>query len=107
MLPIASQSFASLLEQTSDDIHVLVRADTGGALQRIREGLQSIAADGVTCPEGWEHRVRLVCGDLSAPNLGLSTAAWCSLAEGVHTIYHNGGGAGGTSGNSASTSLSS
>jgi thioester reductase-like protein len=81
---------ASLLEQTSDDIHVLVRADTGGAMQRIRKGLQSIAADGVTCPEGWEHRVRLVCGDLSAPNLGLSTAAWYSLAEGVHTIYHNG-----------------
>lgn len=82
---------ASLLEQGPDDIHVLVRAtNAGDAMQRIREGLVSVAADGTSCPEGWERRVRPVCGDLSAANLGLSAETWRTLAENVHTIYHNG-----------------
>ena len=81
---------ASLLEQGADDIYVLVRAKGTDAMQRIREGLMSVAADGISCPEGWEHRVRPVCGDLSAANLGLSAATWRTLAENVHTIYHNG-----------------
>jgi thioester reductase-like protein len=34
--------------------------------------------------------VRPVCGDLAAPNLGLSAATWRTLADNVHTIYHNG-----------------
>ncbi len=81
---------ASLLEQGPDDIHVLVRANAGDAMRRIREGLMSVSADGMSCPEGWERRVRPVCGDLSAPNLGLNAATWRALAESVHTIYHNG-----------------
>jgi thioester reductase-like protein len=80
----------SLLNQSADDIHVLVRANAGDPMQRIREGLMSVAADGTSCPEGWERRVRPVCGDLSAANLGLSAAAWRALADNVHTIYHNG-----------------
>ena len=81
---------ASLLNQTDDDIHVLVRGNALEATQRIREGLMSVSADGASCPEGWERRVRPVCGDLSAANLGLSAAAWRALAEDVHTIYHSG-----------------
>jgi thioester reductase-like protein len=81
---------ASLLEQGADDIFVLVRANGGDAMQRIRAGLVSIAPDGMSCPEGWERRVRPVCGDLAAPNLGLSAATWRTLADNVHTIYHNG-----------------
>lgn len=81
---------ASLLEQSPDDIHVLVRANPGDAMGRIREGLMSVSADGLSCPEGWERRVHPVCGDLSAPNLGLTAATWRTLAESVHTIYHNG-----------------
>jgi thioester reductase-like protein len=81
---------ASLLEQGSDDIHVLVRASGDDAMRRIRDGLKSISADGVSCPAGWERRVRPVCGDLSAANLGLSEAAWRTLADSVHTVYHNG-----------------
>ena len=80
----------SLLEQDVGDIHVLVRANAGDAMRRIREGLVAVSADGASCPEGWEHRVRPVCGDLSAPNLGLSAATWRALADSVHTIYHNG-----------------
>ena len=48
------------------------------------------STDGRSCPDGWERRVRPVCGDLSAPNLGLNAAIWRTLADGVHTIYHNG-----------------
>lgn len=81
---------ASLLEQGADDIYVLIRAKGGDAMQRIRDGLVSVAADGASCPEGWERRVRPVCGDLSAANLGLSAATWRTLADSVHTIYHNG-----------------
>jgi len=81
---------ASLLEQSPDDIHVLVRGNGDDAMRRICEGLRSISADGASCPEGWERRVRPVCGDLSAANLGLSGADWRTLADSVHTIYHNG-----------------
>ena len=31
-----------------------------------------------------------ICGDLSQPNLGVSTANWTFLSENIHTIYHNG-----------------
>lgn len=80
----------SLLEQGTDDIYVLVRASVGDAMRRIREALASASADGKSFPKGWEQRVRPVCGDLSAPNLGLSAASWGRLANRVHTIYHNG-----------------
>lgn len=80
---------ASLLKQSTDDIHVLVRAERADAMRRIRDGLIAASADG-TCPDGWERRVRPVCGDLSAPSLGLDPTTWRGLADDVHTIYHNG-----------------
>jgi thioester reductase-like protein len=79
---------ASLLEQGTDEIHVLMRANGCDPMQRIREGLVSISPDG-SCPEGWERRVRPVPGDLSAPNLGLSAESWRALSDRVHTVYHN------------------
>ncbi|HUF23358.1 MAG TPA: AMP-binding protein, partial [Vicinamibacterales bacterium] len=81
---------ASLLEQGTDDIHVLVRGDAGDAMRRLGEGLASVSANGTSCPAEWERRVRPVRGDLSAPNLGLDDASWRALAENTHTIYHNG-----------------
>ena len=81
---------ASLLEQTTSDIYVLVRANDSEAMPRIQAALASVAADGKSCPAGWERRVQPVCGDLSATNLGLSNTTWRILADNVHTIYHNG-----------------
>ena len=82
---------ASLLQQTTDDIYVLVRAHDGDeAMRRLREGLMSVATDGTSCPERWAHRLRPICGDLSAANLGLTESTWQTLADRVHTIYHNG-----------------
>jgi thioester reductase-like protein len=80
----------SLLQHGTDDIYVLVRPGGGDAMERIRNGLMSVARDGMSCPAGWEQRVRPVCGDLSAANLGLSGDAWRELADNVHTVYHNG-----------------
>ena len=81
----------SVLRQSTDDIYVLVRAtDNDDAMRRLREGLMCVADDGTSCPDGWEQRVRPICGDLSAANLGLTDATWRTLAEHVHTIYHNG-----------------
>jgi len=82
---------ASLLEQTSEDIHVLVRAPgEDQAMRRICQGLHSIAPNGWAHGADWTRRVRPVCGDLSEANLGLSSDAWAALAASVHTIYHNG-----------------
>ncbi len=80
---------ASLLAQSTDDIYVLVRANECDAMKRLKEGLESVSADG-TCRPGWERRVRPICGDLSVANLGLSEEGWHHLANTVHTIYHNG-----------------
>ncbi len=80
----------SLLQQGTGDIHVLARSNGHGAMQRIRAGLLSVSPDGATCPEGWEQRVKLVEGDLSAPQFGLTDDRWRRLADNVHTIYHNG-----------------
>ncbi|MEX2271203.1 MAG: AMP-binding protein [Vicinamibacterales bacterium] len=81
---------ASLLEQGTDDIYVLVRGSVSDAMRRLGEGLASVSADGTSLPEGWERRVRPVCGDLSAANLGLDAASWRALADNTHTLYHNG-----------------
>ncbi len=82
----------SLLEQCDDPIHVVVRAeDTAHGEERLREAMTSLG--GPADPEFWEtwrRRVIPVCGDLALPNLGLSPEDWASLAEGIHTVYHNG-----------------
>ncbi len=81
---------ASLLAQTDVPLYVLVRASRDDAMDRLRAGLRSVALDGATLPDGWERRVRPVCGDLSAARLGLDDAAWHELATEVGTINHNG-----------------
>jgi thioester reductase-like protein len=82
---------ASLLEQTREDIHVLIRGDTDDAMRRIRAGLESCQLDEEAAGvRGWERRVRPITGDLAAPNLGLDDATWARLASGIGTIYHNG-----------------
>ena len=82
----------SLLRQCGDEIRVLVRADDPAhAMERIREGMASLGESALPgLAEAWEHRVKPVCGDLSRPHLGVSTADWAALCENVHSIYHNG-----------------
>jgi thioester reductase-like protein len=79
----------SLLEQTEDDVHVLVRAETvdhGRARLRAALGSAGVAQDQV---DGWGDRVVPVCGDLARPGLGLSSRDRARLTENTRAIYHN------------------
>src|SRR5262249_21778075 len=80
----------SLLEQTNEPIYVLVRAaNESEGKERLRVATTSI---GLSQRELllFQKRVIPVCGDLSQLNLGLTQSHWESLAETVHTVFHNG-----------------
>lgn len=81
---------SSLLEQSTDPVYVLIRANEDDAMRRIGDGLRWLTPGGAGPPEGWKRRVRPVSGDLSKAKLGLTETTWRALAENVHTIYHNG-----------------
>jgi long-chain acyl-CoA synthetase len=75
---------ARLLEQTDRDVVVLVRAATrSGADARLNALLGSV----FDAPERHRRRVRAVCGDLTAPGLGLGAdREW--IAEEVREVVH-------------------
>ena len=80
----------SLLEQSHQDLQILVRADSEEtAMARLRQAFETIRPS----TELWnlfDSRVRVVLGDLSKSAFGLSPAAWSKLDEEVNCIYHNG-----------------
>ncbi len=80
----------ALLDQTNDDLFVLVRGrDLAHAQARLDTAFQESIAD----PErraAYRARVTVVHGDLEAPRLGLNSHDWQRLAEGTRAIYHNG-----------------
>jgi len=82
----------ALLEQTDDEIHVLLRADDPAhGRERIREGLSSLDVPMDDGPlAGWENRVIPVPGDLACARMGLPNRSWQALADRVHAIWHNG-----------------
>ncbi|MEO0457456.1 MAG: thioester reductase domain-containing protein, partial [Cyanobacteria bacterium P01_A01_bin.114] len=76
-----------ILQQTEAVVYCLVRADHRAcAQQRIQTNLQQYAL--------WQpdqaQRIVPVLGDLSQPQLGLSSEQFQTLAETVEVIYHNG-----------------
>ncbi|SFL14046.1 non-ribosomal peptide synthetase [Lysobacter sp. cf310] len=77
-----------LLDTTGAELLCLVRADneTEG-LRRIRANLDTYEL----WRAGDEQRLVPVCGDLSAPRLGLSAEAFDALAQRAEVIFHNGG----------------
>ena len=80
----------SLLEQTSDDIYVLVRgANDHKCKERLVEALE-LAGIFDLCATAFEERVTAICGDMSKPRLGLNEERWKWLTENIHTIYNNG-----------------
>ncbi len=81
----------SLLEQTDDQLYVLVRASHEAAgKERLWEAFQAIGDVADDFRERFEKRVMAICGDLAKPNLGLSRDRWEFLARRLETIYHNG-----------------
>jgi thioester reductase-like protein len=80
----------SLLEQTDEDIWVLIRAsDSDHAWERLRRALSNLNW-GSQLRNDLEKRVHVVCGDLNKNKLGLSAVDWEYLSNEITTIYHNG-----------------
>jgi thioester reductase-like protein len=81
----------NLLTQTAYTLHTLVRAtDPEHGLDRIVASLHRANLWTPALDAEIQKRVRVVCGDLAAPNLGLSEAEFARLAGGVDAIVHNG-----------------
>ena len=81
----------SLLAQTSYTLHALVRAtDAAHGVDRIVAGLRRAQLWSPALDAEVRARVRVVCGDLAEPDLGIGQAAFQRLADSVDAIVHNG-----------------
>jgi thioester reductase-like protein len=79
-----------LLEQTSATYTVLMRAtDPSAARERLTTAFGAAGLYDPRTAEAFDARVRVICGDLASPRLGLSDHAWLQLAETIDTIVHN------------------
>jgi thioester reductase-like protein len=82
---------SSLLERTSYTLHTLIRAtDEAHGLDRIVASLRRAQLWSPTLEAEVRARVRVVCGDLAEPQLGIGEVAFQRLAESVDAIVHNG-----------------
>ena len=81
----------SLLEETEDDVYVLVRAtDKFHGADRMQASLRRARLWTPELQGLVERRVHTVCGDLSLESIGLDLERWRELAERTHVICHNG-----------------
>ncbi|MEU5366706.1 amino acid adenylation domain-containing protein [Streptomyces sp. NPDC005925] len=77
----------ALLDRTRARVHCLVRGtDREGAAVRLRSALEGLGLWDDSC----RRRISVVHGDLAAPRLGLSEAAFDELARTVDSVYHVG-----------------
>ena len=84
---VGAHLLARLLEQTSAEIHCLLRArDPEAAGARLR---RSLAERGLW-RDAYEERLVAVVGDLAEPRLGLDDGTWRRLAEETDAILHAG-----------------
>ncbi|KKC04100.1 thioester reductase domain-containing protein, partial [Mycobacterium nebraskense] len=82
---------SSLLGRTSHTVHALIRAtDSAHGLDRIVASLRKARLWSPALDAEVRERVRVVCGDLAEPQLGLGEAEFQRLAESVDAIVHNG-----------------
>lgn len=82
---------ASLLARTSHTLHALVRAtDAAHGLDRIVASLRRAQLWTPAVEADVRARVRIVCGDLAEPALGIGEAAFQELADTVDAVVHNG-----------------
>ncbi|MBV9094966.1 MAG: thioester reductase domain-containing protein [Streptosporangiaceae bacterium] len=80
----------SLLDQTSATYTILVRAtDPSAARERLITALETAGLYDLRTRGVFDTRVRVICGDLARPRLGLSDRHWSQLAETIDTIVHN------------------
>ena len=82
---------SSLLGHTSYTLHALIRAtDAEHGLDRIVASLRRAQLWSPALEAEVRARVRVICGDLAAPHLGIGEAEFQRLAENVDAIVHNG-----------------
>jgi thioester reductase-like protein len=80
----------SLLDQTSATYTVLMRAaDPSAGRERLTASLEAAGLYDDHTAGAVADRVRVICGDVASPRLGLSAEAWSELAVSVDTIVHN------------------
>lgn len=75
-----------LLQQTSADVHCLVR---GKQKQQAFERLKNSLIDNQLWQPEYDTRLHVVLGDIAQPALGLSPLMFAELAESIDAIYHN------------------
>ncbi|HEV3309018.1 MAG TPA: thioester reductase domain-containing protein [Chloroflexota bacterium] len=81
---------ASLLQNTPYEYHALTRAeDSAGGMDRIREALDHSRLWWPGLEEDLDQRVKVICGDVSKRNLGLSAGDWQGLTTSVEAVIHN------------------
>ncbi|OBB92100.1 thioester reductase domain-containing protein [Mycobacterium sp. 852002-40037_SCH5390672] len=82
---------SSLLGRTSYTVHALVRAtDAAHGLDRIVASLRRAQLWTPALEADVRARVRIICGDLAQPALGIGEAAFQQLAQDVDAVVHNG-----------------
>jgi thioester reductase-like protein len=82
---------SSLLGQTSYTLHALVRAtDAEHGLDRIVASLRRAHLWSPALETEVRARVRVICGDMAEPHLGIGEAAYQRLADSIDAIIHNG-----------------
>ncbi|MCV7257569.1 thioester reductase domain-containing protein [Mycobacterium shimoidei] len=82
---------SNLLAQTGYTVHALVRAtDAGHGLDRIIASLRRAQLWSPELDAEVRSRVKVICGNLAEPNLGIGEAAFGELAERIDMIVHNG-----------------
>jgi len=80
----------ALLRQTPHTYYVLLRATTGAeGMERLRTALRRSMLWSPSVAAHVEQRVRIVCGDISRENLGLTNDEWTSLSRDIHAVLHN------------------
>jgi thioester reductase-like protein len=81
---------SSLLRRTTCTYYALVRAtDSAHGMERIRASLARARVWTPSLDEELERRVRVVCGDIAQPKLGLCPEQWRSLSASVQAVVHN------------------
>jgi thioester reductase-like protein len=82
---------SNLLGRTGYTVHALVRAtDAEHGLDRIIASLRRAQLWSPALEAEVRARVRVICGDLAEPALGIGEAAFQRLADSVDAIVHNG-----------------
>lgn len=80
----------SLLRHTRCSYDLLTRAaDPEQGMQRVRSAMQSAGLWSSELAAQLRERVRIVCGDIAQPRLGLDQRSWTALADRIDAIIHN------------------